>query len=262
MKITIFKDIQDKENAQKAILGTTTILYSYDDLSNYISNYAWSPSIFKGKRCNNNFIQISAIVLDIDNGINIEQAKVLIKNLRYDCVLATTLNHQKEKNGVICDRYRIVFKLKTPILNKKDFLTTWLWIGNKFKADRACKDVARFYFKSPVIRTYIFDQSIPILKFNGEQELPVIKNKQQVKGELGQLSSRTLNFLKGEMKDSWHLEFLIAGRDIKAQGYNFEEAYKLLQGITGHLDTTHDVPQLNYIYYNNDIEFDYRIKKE
>jgi len=46
------------------------------------------------------------LAFDIDDGMTLDEAKELLKYYRY--IIYTTKSHQKEKNGVICDRFRII----------------------------------------------------------------------------------------------------------------------------------------------------------
>ncbi len=51
------------------------------------------------------------IAFDIDEGLTVERMKELLKNYVY--LLYTTKSHQKDKNGIICDRFRVIMPTKT-----------------------------------------------------------------------------------------------------------------------------------------------------
>jgi archaellum biogenesis ATPase FlaH len=70
-------------------------------------------------------------------------------------------------------------------------------------------------------------------------------------GERGDLNKRTLRFLvNGAAGGRWHEEFYQAAMDLKQNGYSYDEAFAKLERITGHLDTSHDIPQLDWVWRN------------
>ena len=79
------------------------------------SNYRqYSPFLFKDgtkKSENWNNDNQNILILDIDDGLTIEKAKEIFNNFQY--FICTTKSHQKDKKGIICDRFRIIL----PIVN-------------------------------------------------------------------------------------------------------------------------------------------------
>jgi hypothetical protein len=70
-------------------------------------------------------------------------------------------------------------------------------------------------------------------------------------GERGVLNKRTLRFVaEGARPGMWHQELFQAAMNCKQNGYSFDEAVELLSKATGHLDETHDMPQLRDVYNN------------
>ena len=66
----------------------------------------------EGHRRKESFIQGQNIIaFDIDEGLALTDAMRLLEN--YVWIIYTTKSHQKEKNGIICDRFRIVLPTKT-----------------------------------------------------------------------------------------------------------------------------------------------------
>ncbi len=51
------------------------------------------------------------IAFDIDEGLSVEEAKEKLKEYIY--IIYTTKSHQKDKNGIICDRFRVILPTKT-----------------------------------------------------------------------------------------------------------------------------------------------------
>lgn len=71
----------------------------------------YSPFVFinrtkKSENWNNEKQNI--LILDVDDGMSIENAKNLFKE--YEYFICTTKSHQKEKKGKVCDRFRVILK--------------------------------------------------------------------------------------------------------------------------------------------------------
>lgn len=74
----------------------------------------YSPFLFKDKTKkseNWNNDNQNILILDIDDGLTIDKAKEIFKCFKY--FICTTKSHQKEKKGLVCDRFRIIL----PIIN-------------------------------------------------------------------------------------------------------------------------------------------------
>lgn len=74
----------------------------------------YSPFLFKDgtkKSENWNNENQNILILDIDDGLTIDKAKETFKGFKY--FICTTKSHQKEKKGLVCDRFRIIL----PIIN-------------------------------------------------------------------------------------------------------------------------------------------------
>lgn len=72
-----------------------------------------SPFVFNyGKKISENWdnSKQNIIIFDIDDGLSIEEAKQQFK--AYEYLIATTKSHQKDKKGIICDRFRIIIPAK------------------------------------------------------------------------------------------------------------------------------------------------------
>ena len=78
------------------------------------SNLKWNNGHKGSKQLN--LDSIDCIIYDIDENLTISQFQNLFK--KYTYFLATTKSNQKEKKGLVCDRYRVIF----PVINiSKDF---------------------------------------------------------------------------------------------------------------------------------------------
>jgi len=115
------------------------------------SGFSYSQYNFKGgyREGKNNLGNANIIFLDFDNGLSIEEAKDKFKKVSH-CIV-TTKSHRKDKNGVVCDRFRVAIPLNTPmnipVSEYRDLLDTiYKRIGC---VDPSTKDIARFFYSSP-----------------------------------------------------------------------------------------------------------------
>lgn len=178
-------------------------------------------------RNNESFQQIDLLVLDIDDGMTIEEAK--IKFAEYSAIIGTSKSHQKIKNKgksnekAACDRFRVIIPLEGIIDKAEDYLETWLQAQKSWpQIDTACKDLARFYYPCKEIIWTNSGKSWPIFKGKKFTEKAEVfpHNK-----ELGELRPDTLKFITFGAKDGeWHKSLVTALYDLKQCGYSKEEA--------------------------------------
>lgn len=116
---------------------------------------AWSPIIWDEKtRKAENFLRATAMVLDVDDGLPMEDAKKLAKDYNY--IIAPSINHQKEKIKVSkkgehivvppCDRYRVVIPAEEPIDDIDVYSFNMEIMIKQYQGDKSCGDGARYYF--------------------------------------------------------------------------------------------------------------------
>lgn len=114
------------------------------------SDFNYSAGMFvDGHRKRDNYANYSdIIILDIDDGLSIDKASEIMKPFTH--IIATTKSHQKEKNGIVCDRFRILLPCETPItLNSEQYSIMMKQVLKKFDfCDQVCKDSSRFYYPS------------------------------------------------------------------------------------------------------------------
>lgn len=112
----------------------------------------YAPVAFRGgKRLNEATEAYSnLIIMDIDEGMSLEYAKEIFKD--YYAIITTTRNHQKEKNGVICDRFRVVLLASKYIYTTPEKYKGLMENIQKFydiSMDKACFDKAHIYYSNP-----------------------------------------------------------------------------------------------------------------
>lgn len=213
----------------------------------------WSPGIFEdGERKNTKLKEISLLVLDVDEGCSIAEAEIQFSGYRY--IIATTKSHQKEKNGVICDRFRVILFLDKPVHSDAEFKELWFAAFARWPfIDKACKDTARFYFPCTEVvaseEGKTFSERIatqaPRQQGNGRPAASIQK---------GKLSRLTKDFLaEGAPAGEWHARLHKAAVDFKEQGFDQDEATSKLAAATtsfnGELDQ-HDLATIDDVYHN------------
>ncbi len=85
----------------------------------------YSPFKFIGRKKtseNWNNSDQNLIILDIDDGLSITEAKELFKEYKY--LMATTKSHHKEKKGVVCDRFRVILESNNVPIGDDYFIMT------------------------------------------------------------------------------------------------------------------------------------------
>lgn len=112
-----------------------------------ITRYPWSSISWKDGIClHGNFLGAQFCVLDFDDGaLALEQAKRLWCDAVH--IIGTTKSHQVAKNGAApCDRFRVVLRFEKTIHNVSTYRATMARYIDKYGADSACKDGARFFW--------------------------------------------------------------------------------------------------------------------
>lgn len=249
--------IIDKDNL--GLIG-----YRHPNIKDVIFTQYWSPSLFSNeKRSNDTFESCEYLVLDVDSGFTLEQAKEEFKD--YIHIIATSKSHQKQKNGIVCDRYRVILFFHEPITNKEVYSYNWSLAKELWPfIDPQCKDPARFYYPSIdlISSNDGYDDGILIEVLPLPVEIITKKVTNPTNNEQkGDLYKTTLEFLKfGAEPGEWHGKFIKAAANLREQNYSYDEAYQLLEEVTGQLDKT-DIFQLKDIYKRPN-KFEYRPKEE
>ena len=123
-----------------------------------LSHFAPSSKAPNGHRGLDHFISgQNMIAFDIDEGMTIEEAKDVLQNYTY--LIYTTRSHQKEKNGVIVDRFRILMPTKTKFYvtpeQHKGMYENLSVILKIPTYDVATRNVSRLWFTNPEAEVFI-----------------------------------------------------------------------------------------------------------
>lgn len=120
------------------------------------SKFNYSAGVFKDNyRNKDNYLCYSdLIILDVDDGLTIKEAKSLFEP--FDYIISTTKSHQKDKNGIICDRFRVILPTEEPItLDKEQYSIMMEEVYKDYPfVDTVCKDASRFYFPAKNAEIY------------------------------------------------------------------------------------------------------------
>jgi hypothetical protein len=112
----------------------------------------YAPVAFRGGRRLNEATEAysNLIIMDIDDGMSLEYAKEIFKD--YYAIITTTRNHQKEKNGKVCDRFRVVLLASKYVFTNPKKYKGLMENIQKFydiTMDTACFDKAHIYYSNP-----------------------------------------------------------------------------------------------------------------
>lgn len=214
-----------------------TKIDSLDKLKNIVLSKNYSFGYFlNNERRKENFVTASAIGIDIDGGMSLEEAKETVKEFKH--IIATTRNHQKEKNGIVADRFRIILFLSKEVKTAKDFEATWHDIAKVLPAaDKACKDSSRFFYPSTDIVSV--NEGGDLIEPTSAVEAEAAKKESApapaltlLTNQKGTLAVNTLRFLsEGAPHGSWNAGLYKASRDMFQQGYSEEEALHKLEAM-------------------------------
>ncbi len=117
------------------------------------SNYRYSAGTFAGSYINDeNYLkEQNLFIIDVDEEMSIEDAKNLFSGMTY--LITTTKSHRKDKNGQICDRFRIILPTISKFhLDHKTYSKTYMNVLNALgipEADSKCKNASRWYYGNP-----------------------------------------------------------------------------------------------------------------
>ncbi len=217
---------------------------SVEELAAIITEYDWAPAVFSNrKRTISNMTRLDLMVLDVDDGCTLEEAKERFS--RHQHIIATSRNHQKEKNGVTADRFRVILFLNEPILDDKDYKQTWmsLYRAHPF-IDEACKDSARFFYASPeVVSLKTAGMRVIAEKYVAPIAPVKVVSTSSVKGDLWK---STLEFLTlGAPAGGRHQALVAAVGNMREQGYDQAEVIEMVTNMSESTTADWTQPGLN-----------------
>lgn len=115
-----------------------------NDLIQIVTQFAWSPFVFKQARLKDEFVSTDFLVLDIDSGLSIPDAEARIVEANMTALCLPSTSHTPENH-----RYRLIFPLSRTITKVEEFIASMEDLMEAFpESDAACKDWARAFFGS------------------------------------------------------------------------------------------------------------------
>lgn len=219
---------------------------SLDELAEVALNNNYSLATYKQNHRNEkNFIQAAGIGVDIDGGMTLDEAKTLFKDFKH--LIMPSKSHQKEKNGIVCDRFRVILFFEDTITNPKDFRATWFELA-KFcpQLDEACKDPCRYYYPSiDVISKNAEGKLWPITQYVEPERDPLTQALDGPVKEKGRLAKATVELLTyGARGGERHNALVKAVPDMKEQGYSVDEIIAKIDAMA-RLGGNWDTPYAN-----------------
>lgn len=117
-----------------------------DRIGHSFTKHAWSGCVWdNGRRLEECFLYSDWCILDFDDG---EMTLAEATKTFCDCIhaIGTTRSHQKDKLGVVCDRFRVAIPWAERITDLHTFRHNMIVLRKSFPLDKKCHDGARFYF--------------------------------------------------------------------------------------------------------------------
>lgn len=181
LKISICKDL----NPNALSKWEQAEISNYSELATYIKQYPYSATVFDNnyRKSDNANSFNNILIYDIDNDLNtpqltIKKAQELLSKHNISAMIIPSRSNNKEKNGHIAERYRIMIPTTNPIelTDKEEFrefqkLTAKALKLDKYVDNKAMNDKARFYYKSPIEATPIIIKSDRVMKLDKLQEV-------------------------------------------------------------------------------------------
>lgn len=206
---------------------TVVVDVARSKLADVILKETWSTSLFKENYRNiDNFISTELLALDVDDGLTVDEAKKRL--IDYNVIIATTRNHNLEKNGKVAERFRILFVLERPIDNKAVYAETWKKAFELVpEADPVAKDCARQFFASKEV---VFDSHGKLFPV---AEMPVVEVIQTQK--LPAMKYPVPKYVKDFMEngsESWNVTLFKVSKMMQEAGYEYEDTVDLLNTMS------------------------------
>ena len=155
--ITGFKHVKQPDN-QKVLKYTWLqlerfLFFPRSPLTQKNDQVAWSPSLFSGRRLNENSTELSLLVADIDHKLTYTEVEDFLRRNRIQSLMYTSFSHRikTKQNPRAEDRFRVVFPLNKPVPRRfwkyyHKALVKWFEDTFEVTIDSSTSDPARAYF--------------------------------------------------------------------------------------------------------------------
>lgn len=188
----------------------------FENIPSITATKNYSPIIFENrKRSGENFVSANILILDIDNGLTIEEATKMLTG--YRSFIVTTRSHQQiVKDGKPIEareRFRIFLGLENPISDPTIYKQVIQGLINTFHADQACKGLAQLFYCNPdqivhkIDGNKYWDISQCIQKEAGNSQPPLASHK-KAKGKGGKIKFEDTQIVKTSLYGELHADKL------------------------------------------------------
>lgn len=210
------------------------VLQNMDMICETILTCAWSPIVWKNNYAKTeNFLCSYFLALDFDTPMEFSLEELNHSLQDHKRIIATTKSHQKVKNGVVCDRFRLVIPWDKPIYSYAAYRHNYELVLKKYPdADKKCLDGARFFFPCNKIlyldrdAIYCWETSEPsqshTINFNFNSHLNQSPD--------GKIPPWCLNFINNGAvyNGSRNVKVYAVARELFRQGFSESSVRKLL----------------------------------
>jgi hypothetical protein len=167
-----------------------------EELIEFVTTCAWSPSIFSGTRLDANFISTDFMTLDIDSGLTIPEVEKRVQKLGLACLCLPSPSFTPENH-----KFRLVFPLAKTIFSPEDFEATWDYLYKLFpEIDAQCSDTARYFCASNMTDGFWQDGDF-LVPIKGTPEEPVKYNMSETQVLVPEEHSELVKFIYGKARD-------------------------------------------------------------
>jgi len=228
--------------------GTNTIedlIVSPNVDSFCLAHFEPSKQAPNGHRRQDNFISgQNCIAFDVDDGLDLNIAKKLLDGYVY--IIYTTKSHQVEKNGSICDRYRIVMPTSTMFYctyeehkYMYDEIASFLGLSCY---DKATRNVSRIWYVNKDAEVYVNRKGIMI-------DATMFINENEKFKSIKEISVRVdnENVATNDIRVNGFIKYIISNVTV---GNRNQEIYKFIEFMKD-INVEYSDIERNVIYVNS-----------
>jgi len=204
-------------------------LSNFDLFQEIITTHAWSPIIWKNDYARtDNFEFSDFLVLDFDEPGSETLDDINNSLSDHKRIIATTRSHQIEKNGIVCDRFRLIVPWDKRITDYKIYRANYEKVLSKYDwADKSCLDGARFFFPSKKV---IYLDRDAEYKWEITETIPILPVEKVEKKIPREIPSWCLNFINNGAiyNGSRNLKVFAVALELFERDFNEAEIRRLL----------------------------------
>lgn len=196
---------------------------SLEVLETVLTSFAFSPCVWRlGVRLRDNFLFAKLCVLDVDEGMTVDEA--IEKFKKHKLIVAASRNHLKIKDGKFAHRFRIVMEFDDFITERERYEHNMQYYTSHYGTDIKTKDAARFYF--PCTEILYSGEG-----FKGQEFLPALSYPYNEKRERAEKREREIDKIVNSKKPSPFMQdFDQSGA--YTEGCRNDRVYKQAQHMT------------------------------